>query len=224
MRKYKLAYILMMTLGLTACSGGDEAGTAAVAANTAADDGKCEFVSTKDDSPFTITVEAGDSEHAKTFLKTCVNPYTMMVINAESEYNDLIESKSSAKGAEMKAIKDKIKMNAYGKAKKLYGLNNCTGCHGGKLEGIMAPSLRKDGGQGAFDTKWVYAKNATDKGMFETISAGTSGEKGSDGAMFVWHKQLEGHTGSGLSTDDILMVMGYIRANYNGDGEKTWMN
>ena len=58
------------------------------------------------------------------------------------------------------------------KGKREYNYNNCTGCHGGKLEGIMAPSLSKNtsGGQGAFDQKWVYAKNATDKGMFETIA------------------------------------------------------
>ena len=85
----------------------------------------------------------------------------------------------------------------------------------------MAPSLIKSGGTGAFDTKWVYAKDATDKGMFETISGGTPGVSG--GSMFIWHNQLEGHTGDGLVTDDILKAIAYIRTKYAGDGEKTWL-
>ena len=110
------------------------------------------------------------------------------------------------------------------KGKREYNYNNCTGCHGGKLEGIMAPSLSKNtqGGQGAYDQKWVYAKNATDKGMFETIAGGTPGTSG--GVMFIWHNQLEGHTGDGLTTDQILKAIAYIRTQYLGDGEKTWLN
>ncbi len=87
--------------------------------------------------------------------------------------------------------------------------------------GLMAPSLVKNGGTGAFDTKWVYEKNATDKGMFETIAGGTPGTSG--GTMFIWHNQLEGHTGDGLSTDDILKAIAYIRTQYKGDGEKAWL-
>jgi len=155
----------------------------------------CDLVSTKDGSPLNIKASPDDTPEAKTFLETCVNPYT-----------------------EMFAKDDKA-------AKKIgrreYTFNNCMGCHGGKLEGVMAPSLRKDGGQGAFDKQWVYAKNATDKGMFETIAGGTPGKSG--GNMFVWHKQLDGHTGEGLTTDQILRAIGYIRTEYKGDGEKLWM-
>jgi cytochrome c-L len=107
------------------------------------------------------------------------------------------------------------------KGKREYNYNNCTGCHGGKLEGVMAPSLNKQGGTGAFDTKWVYAKNATDKGMFESIAGGTPGTSG--GVMFVWHNQLEGKTGDGLSTDQILKAIAYIRTQYKGDGPKDWL-
>jgi cytochrome c-L len=85
----------------------------------------------------------------------------------------------------------------------------------------MAPSLVKNGGVGAFDTRWVYAKNGTDKGMFETIANGTPGISG--GNMFIWHNQLEGHTGDGLTTDEILKAISYIRTVYKGNDEKTWL-
>jgi cytochrome c-L len=100
--------------------------------------------------------------------------------------------------------------------------NGCTGCHGGKLEGVMAPSLTKNskGGQGAYDQKWVYAKNATDKGMFETISAGSPGTSG--GVMQAWNRSLDNHVGDGLTNDEILKAIAYIRTQYLGDGDKTW--
>jgi cytochrome c-L len=85
----------------------------------------------------------------------------------------------------------------------------------------MAPSLVKLGGTGAYDAKWVYARNATDKGMFESIANGTPGTSG--GNMYIWHNQLEGHTGDGLSTDELLKAIAYIRNVYKGSEEKTWL-
>lgn len=155
----------------------------------------CKLVSTKDNTPLAIKAEDSDSAEAKEFLKTCVNPYTKKFM-ADAE---------AAKAG-----------------RKVMTLNGCTGCHGGKLEGVMAPSLRKDGGQGAFDTKWVYEKNTTDKGMFESIAAGTPGTSG--GLMPVWHKQQPDHAGDGLSTDDILKAVAYIRTQYHGDGAKPWLD
>ncbi len=154
----------------------------------------CDLVSTKDNSPLKIKAVDTDSAEAKEFLATCKNPYT---------------AKYAADAEAAKA------------GKKVLGYNGCTGCHGGNLGGLMAPSLIKNGGTGAFDTKWVYAKNATDKGMFESIAGGTPGTSG--GTMFVWHNQLEGHTGDGISTDQILKAIAYIRTQYKGDGEKTWL-
>lgn len=155
----------------------------------------CSLVSTKDSSPLAVKVVDTDTPQAKEFLETCVNTYT----------------KAYAKDPEL------IKKGG----KKLFGYNGCSGCHGGKLEGVMAPSLSKFGGQGAYDTRWVYAKNATDKGMFESIAGGTPGTSG--GTMFIWHNQLPGKTGDGLTTDEILKLIAYIRTEYKGDGEKTWM-
>ena len=159
----------------------------------------CSFVSTKNGSPLPVKATATDTPQAKEFLETCINPYT----KAYAADPTLITQKSPKGG------------------KALFGYNGCSGCHGGKLEGVMAPSLRKDGGQGAFDTKWVYAKNATDKGMFETISGGSAGVSG--GVMSPWNITLADHVGDGLTTDEILRLIAYIRTEYRGDGEKTWM-
>ena len=154
----------------------------------------CDLVSTKDNSPLKIKALDTDSAQAKEFLATCKNPYT----------------------AKFAADAEAAKVG-----KKVLSLNGCTGCHGGNLGGLMAPSLVKNGGTGAFDTKWVYAKNATDKGMFETISAGTPGTSG--GVMSTWNQNLEGHVGDGLTNDEILKAIAYIRTVYKGDGEKTWL-
>jgi cytochrome c-L len=154
----------------------------------------CDLVSTIDSKPLAVKAMESDSAEAKEFLATCNNPYT---------------KKFAADAEAAKA------------GKKVLSLNGCTGCHGGKLEGIMAPALTKGGGQGAYDTKWVYAKNATDKGMFETISAGTPGTSG--GVMSTWNKSLDGHVGDGLTNDEILKAIAYIRTQYKGDGEKTWL-
>ena len=154
----------------------------------------CDLVSTKDNSPLKIKASDKDTPEAKQFLETCKNPYT----------------------AKFAADADAAKAG-----KKVLSLNGCTGCHGGNLGGLMAPSLVKNGGTGAFDTKWVYAKDATDKGMFETISAGSPGTSG--GVMSTWNQNLEGHVGDGLTNDEILKAIAYIRTQYRGDGEKTWL-
>lgn len=192
--KIGLALMLVM-LAISACSKNDTDKATASGEQVAAT-GACSLVSTIDGSPLAIKATATDTPEAKEFLSTCVNPYT---------------KKYAADPAAAKA------------GRKVYTFNNCMGCHGGKLEGVMAPSLSKNtaGGQGAFDKKWVYEKNKTDKGMFETIAGGTPGTSG--GTMFIWHNQLPGHTGDGLSTDDILKVVAYIRTEYLGDGDKAWL-
>lgn len=199
MKQWKLSLILVLALTtLSACnksdSGASASADAAKAGGTASASGTCDLVSTKDNTPFVIKAADTDTPEAKEFLATCNNPYTKKYL-------------ADAEAAKV--------------GRKVYTYNGCSGCHGGKLEGIMAPALTKSGGQGAFDTKWVYAKNETDKGMFETISAGTPGTSG--GVMMAWNKSIEGHVGDGLSNDDILKVIAYIRTEYKGDGEKPWL-
>ncbi|MES2500180.1 MAG: c-type cytochrome [Pseudomonadota bacterium] len=193
MKQFNLSLVLVLMLSfLSACNKSDNSSTADAVKTSSAS--VCELVSTIDNKPLPIKVADADTPEAKEFLSTCINPYTK---------------------------KFAIDPEAAKTGRKVFTLNGCSGCHGGKLEGIMAPALTKAGGQGAFDTKWVYAKNETDKGMFETISAGTPGLSG--GVMAKWNRNLEGHVGDGLTNDEILRVIAYIRTEYKGDGEKTWM-
>lgn len=184
--------VLVVLATLSGC--GDKTVSPNSSTSTASSSETCKLVSTTDNSPLAIKVVDTDTPEAKEFLATCVNPYT-------KKYTTDAEAAKAGR--------------------KVMTYNGCTGCHGGNLGGLMAPSLVKNGGTGAFDTKWVYEKNATDKGMFETIAGGTPGLSG--GTMFVWHNQLPGKTGEGLPTDDILKAVAYIRTVYQGDGEKTWL-
>ena len=201
MRELRIgAALLVLVVTLTGCGPNDSGNNAtsesqAIAAATTTG---CDLVSVIDGTPLSIKVAAGDSDAAKTFLATCKNPY-----------NDIFANDPNA----LKKL-----------GRRAYNYNNCTGCHGGKLEGVMAPGLKKqpNGGQSQWDNQWVYPRNGTDKGMFETIAGGTPGKSGK-GAMFKWHKQIEGHTGDGLTTDEILQAIAYIRTKYEGTDGKTWM-
>lgn len=95
------------------------------------------------------------------------------------------------------------------KGKKKFGLYSCTQCHGGDGQGQTGPAV--------IDDLWQYSKHTTDKGLFETIAGG------SDLGMPAWHQQLNGNPDS-PSTDEILMIIGWIRANFKGkDPEKPWL-
>lgn len=77
---------------------------------------------------------------------------------------------------------------------KLARAVGCTYCHGGDLSGLIGPNLT--GGN------WRYPRDATDKGMFQTIYFGTSG------GMAAW-----GKLGS-LTEDEILRIMAFVRSKY----------
>lgn len=95
------------------------------------------------------------------------------------------------------------------KGKKKFALYSCTQCHGGQGEGQTGPAV--------IDDLWQYSKHTTDKGLFETISGGT------DLGMPMWHQQLAGNPDY-PSTDEILQIIGWIRANFKGkDPEKPWL-
>jgi cytochrome c-L len=93
--------------------------------------------------------------------------------------------------------------------KKKFGFWSCTQCHGGNAGGQTGPSIT--------DANWQYAKHITDKGMFETIAGG------SNAGMPTWHAQIAGNPEL-LPTDDILKIIGWLRAMYAGGGEKPWLN
>jgi cytochrome c-L len=84
--------------------------------------------------------------------------------------------------------------------KKLFQMYSCTQCHGGDAGGQTGPSLH--------GPNFNYAKNATNKGMFETVWHGTNGGMGAKG------KGLMDPTDptNGLSPDELLKIQAWIRS------------
>lgn len=74
----------------------------------------------------------------------------------------------------------------------------CSGCHGHHAEGKLGPALADD--------YWTYPKNATDKGLFETIFGGAAGQMGPQRNR--------------LTQDEILKIMSWTRSIYSGDPAK----
>ncbi|MFH0352492.1 MAG: cytochrome c(L), periplasmic, partial [Chromatiales bacterium] len=81
-------------------------------------------------------------------------------------------------------------------------LSACSGCHGHNAEGKLGPGLADD--------YWTYPKNATDKGLFETLYDGAQG--------------MMGPQRGNLSIDEMLLIMSWMRSVYQGDPEKAeWL-
>ncbi|MBM3350258.1 MAG: c-type cytochrome [Betaproteobacteria bacterium] len=85
--------------------------------------------------------------------------------------------------------------------KKKFNLFSCQACHGGAAEGAVGPSLQ--------GPNFKYAKNATNKGMFETIWHGTNGGMGAKGLGLM----QPDNPAEGLRPDDVLKVIAFIRSN-----------
>ncbi len=84
---------------------------------------------------------------------------------------------------------------------KKFNLYSCGACHGGHGEGAVAPGLT--------GSNMKYAKNLTNKGMFETIWHGTNGGMGAKGLGLM----LPDDPTEGLKVDDVLKVIAFIRSN-----------
>lgn len=84
--------------------------------------------------------------------------------------------------------------------KKIFSLYSCVACHGGSAEGAVGPSLH--------GPNFKYAKNATNKGMFETIWHGTNGGMGAKGFGL-----MQADPPDGLTVDQTLKVIAWIRSN-----------
>ncbi|MCK9395155.1 MAG: cytochrome c(L), periplasmic [Methylobacter sp.] len=81
-------------------------------------------------------------------------------------------------------------------------LTACSGCHGHEAEGKLGPGLADD--------YWTYPSAATDQGLFEILFGGASGMMG---PQYV-----------NLSTDEMLMIMSWIRDIYTGNPKKAkWL-
>ena len=89
---------------------------------------------------------------------------------------------------------------AIAQGKKLFQMYSCTQCHGGDAQGQTGPSLH--------GPDFHYSKNATNKGMFETIWNGTNGGMGAKG------KGLMDPTDptNGLKADEVLQIQAWIRS------------
>jgi len=78
----------------------------------------------------------------------------------------------------------------------------CSGCHGHNAEGKLGPGLADD--------YWTYPANATDQGLFEVLFGGANGMMG---PQYV-----------NLNTDEMLLIMSWIRDIYKGDPQKAkWL-
>lgn len=117
---------------------------------------------------------------------------------------------SLAKGADTEAVKrfketGKNPYNGDPEAVKKGGdlyLSACSGCHGHNAEGKLGPGLADD--------YWTYPKNATDKGLFETLYDGAQG--------------MMGPQRGNLSIDEMLLIMSWMRSVYQGDPHKAeWL-
>lgn len=92
---------------------------------------------------------------------------------------------------------------AVARGKKIFGLYSCTQCHGPEAKGQVGPGL--------IGPTFRYPKDATNKGMFETIWAGTNGGMGAKGFGLM-------APDDGLKPDDILKVQAWIRSQGSVNG------
>ena len=90
--------------------------------------------------------------------------------------------------------------------KKRYNLWSCTQCHGPTAKGQVGPGLT--------GPNYNYAKDATNKGMFETIWSGTNNGMGAKGWGLM-------SPDDGLSVDELLKIIAFVRSNSkHGDGNQ----
>ena len=88
--------------------------------------------------------------------------------------------------------------------KKRYNLWSCTACHGPTAKGQVGPGLT--------GPSYKYAKDTTNKGMFETIWGGTNNGMGAKG----WGQMS---ADDGLTVDELLKIIAFVRSNStHGDG------
>ena len=81
--------------------------------------------------------------------------------------------------------------------KKRYNMWSCTQCHGPTAKGQVGPGLT--------GPKYNYAKDATNKGMFETIWAGTNGGMGAKGYGLMAAED-------GVTVDELLKIIAFVRS------------
>lgn len=89
---------------------------------------------------------------------------------------------------------------AAARGKKIFQLYSCTQCHGPDAKGQVGPGL--------LGPTFRYPKDATNKGMFETIWHGTNGGMGAKGLGLMDPTDPT----NGLKPDEVLKVIAWIRS------------
>ncbi|MCX7185745.1 MAG: c-type cytochrome [Methylophilales bacterium] len=89
---------------------------------------------------------------------------------------------------------------AIAKGKKVFQLYSCTQCHGPEAKGQVGPGLT--------GPDYRYPKDATNKGMFETVWHGTNGGMGAKGIGLMDPTDPN----NGITPDDLLKVIAWIRS------------
>ena len=89
--------------------------------------------------------------------------------------------------------------DAVAKGKKVFGMYSCTQCHGPEAKGQVGPGL--------VGPTFKYPKDATNKGMFETVWHGTNGGMGAKGIGLMDATDPK----NGITPDELLKVIAWIR-------------
>jgi len=89
---------------------------------------------------------------------------------------------------------------AIAKGKKIFQMYSCTQCHGPEAKGQVGPGL--------IGPTFRYPKDATNKGMFETIWHGTNGGMGAKGVGLMDPTDPK----NGITPDELLKVISWVRS------------
>ena len=90
--------------------------------------------------------------------------------------------------------------DAIAEGKKIFQLYSCTQCHGPDAGGQVGPALT--------GPNFNYPKDATNKGMFETVWNGTNGGMGAKGKGLMDPSEAK----NGITPDELLKVIAWIRS------------
>ena len=90
--------------------------------------------------------------------------------------------------------------DAQAKGRKVFLMYSCSQCHGPEAKGQVGPGLTVP--------DFHYPKNASNKGMFETIWHGTNGGMGAKGKGLMDPTDAS----NGLTPDEVLKVIAWIRS------------
>jgi cytochrome c-L len=97
---------------------------------------------------------------------------------------------------------------AIAKGKKTFQLYSCTQCHGPEAKGQVGPGLT--------GPDYKYPKDATNKGMFETIWHGTNGGMGAKGIGLMDPSDPK----NGITPDEVLKIQAWVRSMSNITGNE----